>query len=454
MSPPPTEAPSSSRLAPPYRPPECEARREISLTVRTHRSCNIPIRGVASLSITIPLTGGEAITLERQLQALLRLPPFLTVFSIVRSDESMFAPPLPLILLHGIVDVCEDRCDVDAHVRPIIQSRPGATLRPPPPPPLPIAAVASNGAELLRRLRRDGVVRLKADDALASTLRECYAALPAFFQQPREVKARLYCHTGVSERDKRYAGMGEDCGREWLQLRRRGAVGSGCLPEGAPSAFVAGFDGLRVLAASCLRSLASAVGADAAAWLAVSDLADAEEEEAQPPTPDATASSSAAGPTVFRLYRYLPEGVGTGCHAHSDLGLLTLSPAPTRPGLLLYDSETLEWHEGEDGMQAEEITLFCGEQLSYLSSGQLPSPLHRVPPPSSSSSSNATTRYSMPFFARARPEALLTPMAAGAGAPHALPPVRCEDLILKQLFRRRPWRQQKVEGEEGVTPDY
>ena len=105
-------------------------------------------------------------------------------------------------------------------------------------------------------------------------------------------------------------------------------------------------------------------------------------------------------------------------------------------------------------MESEEITLFCGEQLSYLSSGQLPSPLHRVPPPSSSGSSNAKTRYSMPFFARARPEALLTPMAAGAGAPHALPPVRCEDLILKQLFRRRPWRQQKVEGEEGVTPDY
>ena len=107
-------------------------------------------------------------------------------------------------------------------------------------------------------------------------------------------------------------------------------------------------------------------------------------------------------------------------------------------------------------MEADEITLFCGEQLSYLSSGQLPSPLHRVPPPSSSSgSSNGTTRYSMPFFARARPEALLTPMAAGAGAgAPPLPPVRCEDLILKQLFRRRPWRQQKVEGEEGVTPDY
>ena len=91
----------------------------------------------------------------------------------------------------------------------------------------------------------------------------------------------------------------------------------------------------------------------------MSDLADAEEEEAQPPTPDATASSSAAGPTVFRLYRYLPEGVGTGCHAHSDLGLLTLSPAPTRPGLLLYDSETLEWHEGEDGMHAERLRSFA-----------------------------------------------------------------------------------------------
>ena len=53
----------------------------------------------------------------------------LSGLTVVRSDEAWFAPPLPLLLLHGIIDVCETRCDVDTLVRPMLQARPGVTLR-------------------------------------------------------------------------------------------------------------------------------------------------------------------------------------------------------------------------------------------------------------------------------------------------------------------------------------
>ena len=56
------------------------------------------------------------------------------------------------------------------------------------------------------------------------------------------------------------------------------------------------------------------------------------------------------GPSVMRFYKYLAAGRGSGCHAHADLGLLTLSPAPTCPGLLVYDREGLEWYEAEGEM--------------------------------------------------------------------------------------------------------
>ena len=360
------------------------------------------------------------------------------------------------------------------------------------------------GNVLLARLRRDAVVRLLADETLSAALSRTYERLPAFFGQSVEVKARLHCSVAPprdagcasGDEDRAYAGMGDDSGREWLQCRRRygkeGVAARGCLPDGTPPEFAAAFDGLRSLAAACLHALALAVGADPFEWLNLCDLEQGHLEQGhleqghleqghleqgrRPPTTpmppssepsvmtkgNAAAAGRAGGPSVFRLYRYFAAGAGSGCHAHSDLGLLTLSPAPTVPGLLVYDSEALEWYEAEEGLSAGEITLFCGETLSFLSAGALPAPLHRVPAPLS----DGATRYSMPFFARAHPEATLVPLGGGgdtrtergvvqgmaAGSARPLVPTRCEDFVLRQLFRRRPWRQLKAE--EGGTPDY
>ena len=428
-----------------------------------------PHTRVVEVALSLPLSPDETVELEHRLQAALGLPPYLTVFAIVRSDEQLTAPPVPLVLLHGLVDAAESRCGISVLIRPFIQANPGALVMPPPSAPLPVAALArgdaSAGAELLHRLRRDGVARLVADEPLAARLAACYSQMPAFFDQPESAKASFYQKLRPSPQCKQYAGVGCDSGREWLQIRRwqrtgRGVNGRGtndfaaaihgapaCVPEGLPATFAATFDELRAAAGHCLSALAVGLDIDPAPWLALTDLSE------EFPRSEALCEDRCGGPSVLRLYRYRPasEG-GCGCHAHADLGLLTLSPAPTTPGLCVYDVETLTWRDSELGLGDAEITIFAGEQLALLSGGRIPAPIHRVPP----TSSDAHTRYSMPFFARARPDAMLVPLTeAGSGpARQTMAPLPrpCEDFVLEQLFRRRPWRPNLAN--DGSTPDY
>ena len=76
------------------------------------------------------------------------------------------------------------------------------------------------GAELLRRLSTERVVRVRMDPALAEAVRACYAAMPAFFAEPVAAKERLATPLRPDALDRRYAGPGSDKGREWLQLRQ------------------------------------------------------------------------------------------------------------------------------------------------------------------------------------------------------------------------------------------
>ena len=409
-------------LSPPYRPPDSQqwANRTVQFTFRArlHNGSS----STAKLAVDVPLSPAEAQRLEHTLQAVLSLPPFVTVFSIVRSDEAFFAPPLPLLLIHGIVDNKETCCSVDCICRPIIQARPNMTLRPALPSALPVEALLrarrandelalrAAGEELLTRLRRDRVVRLRTDDATASAVAKCYAALPAFFARPRHVKARLHCEIGARPGDRSYAGMGEDCGRDGLQLRRRYLDGTRddgsdgvCLPGGVPKSFEGAFEHLREVAAACVHALALAVDASPNAWLALGDLD--QQSGCRPPPPSQVNAPTAAAappspppsppPPLREVWRRLPRRrrrrrsaaaadrpssastatfrlARAGCHAHSDLGLLTLSPSPSSPALLVYDPEALEWLEAERRMQPDELTLFGGEQLAFLSEGSSP----------------------------------------------------------------------------------
>ena len=60
----------------------------------------------------------------------------------------------------------------------------------------------------------------------------------------------------------------------------------------------------------------------------------------------------------------------------------------------------------EEDLKVNEIIVFAGETLGLLTNGIVRAPLHYVAPLAEMSSCNY--RCSMPFFLRARPEAMLT----------------------------------------------
>ena len=481
------------------------------------------------LDLMLPLPAAETEQLERELQARLRLTPYFTIFSVVRADEAWTAPPLPLVLLHGLVDPDESRCSMSLLVRPIMQARVGFTMPSSEPIPLDslLARDVSAGRALLARLRRDSVVRLAVGGDLARSIAECIAHMPSFFAQPPEAKARMHCKLRPANPScHQYAGVGSDAGREWIQLRRRThGLASGVAPTDAPPAFAAAFDGLRQAAAACVRALAESLSVSPATWLNLTDLEDEIEGEIEGEVVGAglsTADGRTCGPSVLRLYQYRSaERRGVGCHAHADLGMLTIAPAARfcllagkiigagegerkgqggsgavkggaveddqgglglGGGLHVFDPESLSWRDVELGLGMNELTLFCGEQLAFLSGGALPAPIHRVPPPPEAHG----TRYSMPFFARAHPAATLTPSKPdaphskpdapegrppgmegrrsgghakqvceldGALGPLGLAPKVCEEFVLHTLFRRRPWRP-SVPFDYSSTPDY
>lgn len=420
------------------------------------------------------------------------------VFTVVRTDEALTAPPVPLFLIHGLVDPSETSCAISLLVRPAAHAAPAAAPALAAPESIPLDALlagdARAGACLLERLRKHSVARVAAGEALSACLARCLERLPEFFALSEDAKAELRCKVRPAKKlCNQYAGVGKDGGREWLQLRRflnggatfepSGGDEVSVAPANAPQAFHAAFAELRTAAAACVRSLAEALGLDAASWLSLTDLSG----EGECAAALSHRGGRACGPTVLRLYRYLPAGHGCGCSAHADMGMITLSAAPrffpafdpagsdgagidggggnglragaeerVGGGLQLFDPDGLSWYDAEQGLRHGELTLFCGEQLALLSGGALSAPVHRVLPPPG----ELGTRCSLPFFVRAHPEAILVPRcppaqqdvdsarrqsssdrsAAAATAAVALPPPRaCEEFVHKTLFNRRPW---------------
>jgi len=124
----------------------------------------------------------------------------------------------------------------------------------------------------------------------------------------------------------------------------------------------------------------------------------------------------------MRTYRYLrPPGAAapgmrlasTSCH--TDVGLLTLAPAASEPGLALLSPDGERWVdvEGEeaDGACAAPFIAFLGEAgARFLAQGPPPllrAPVHFV-------DERGAARYSAPFFLRAPAAALVAPRTSNA----------------------------------------
>ncbi|KAJ8559072.1 hypothetical protein ON010_g8377 [Phytophthora cinnamomi] len=132
------------------------------------------------------------------------------------------------------------------------------------------------------------------------------------------------------------------------------------------------------------------------------------------------------------------------CGVHADLGLVTVSPLATVPGLQMWNLERMLWADVEESATPLQFSVFAGETLGLLTHGVISAPLHRVPP--ICVETEAERRMSMPYFLRAKPEACLNPKAPTAEQ------ITCRDFMEDVVFKKRPWRREN--SKNPSPPDY
>ncbi|KAL1503882.1 hypothetical protein AB1Y20_012345 [Prymnesium parvum] len=286
----------------------------------------------------------------------------------------------------------------------------------------------SGGAALLRALQRDGLALLRAPPPLAPAVSRCLAVCRDFFALPAAEKARHGAGPGSGQQHG-YMSMLDDGGSECLELKLCHDAAFEWPPR-LQRAAAAAVRALLGAARRALEAVAAALGMRRAYVAALLDDAGASVRLEE-------ASHSAA-----RVWCYT-RGVRSGWHA--DNTLLTVAPRGTAVGLRcrLLDgrraSTPRECVYPEKLMEPDQLVVFAGDALSYLSGGRVPALVHEVIPPVC----NDHPRLSMPFFLRARRAAVLEPQAA---SPHitdprvrSLPPLRVSDLEANVRNVRMSW---------------
>jgi isopenicillin N synthase-like dioxygenase len=442
--------------------------------------------------LTFPLSIEQAVRLELSLQRGLALASGTSVFAVRRHDEP-YAPPVPLVLLAGLFDPSLDiSLEVEVIVRPIAQQGGGSRrvpraigrarqlvisldkLRDP-------GTRAAESALLVSALRDGGVARLALSAGCRAAAVGAMADARAFFASASAKAAVPFERVDTRADLRRGVGYVETAAREYVQIRRALRRGDGAyeqpagvLPAATPPRLGSLFAELEAAAVELLEAVARALelpegsltdalldsplpdggAAKAKAVPVRASEADTRRE------PRASAAVDWGGASVLRCYRYKPRvasklrpalpGVSLQ-GAHADLGLLTISPLSSLPMLDAWDSETLVWRAVErDACEwgGCDALVFAGETLALLTAGRVPAVVHKVDLLSAGSSGGRAERFSMPFFSRARPDALLRPLdALGLGAK----PVTTTEFMDGYLFRRRPWR---AVGPDGHLTDY
>ena len=350
------------------------------------------------------------------------------------------------------------RCEARGPRRPLRLSRFDVTLN------------AADQEALFHALCRDGAVLVRPLNSarLADTISACFLACGGFFARPFEEKARHYAGAHVGQAHGYMDYLAEEEGSECFEAklhydsrfewpsepaglriaieaaadvqRRTGLwlLDAVILALGLDSAHVDGLmdscragddDERPAYAAGKARSgmvhasgEARAAG-EAPVGIALSSapegiaLSSAPEGIALTTAPEGIALSSASH-SALRVWQYT-KGQPSGWHC--DNTLLTLAPRGSSVGLEVRSPLDGRSFTPESSMSADELLVFAGDSLSYLSSGRVPALMHRVvppPPPSLISSAHSTThadppRLSCPFFLRARRSATLVPRGGG-----------------------------------------
>lgn len=264
----------------------------------------------------------------------------------------------------------------------------------------------------------------------------------------------------------RYVGFSGDRNREYLQLRQPIASSGTVWPPAYfatdesktfASEMLTLLGLLDDIGRDCMRAICDVVGLDPH-WV-IDELLD--DRTAPPATEEAAADlpkdkSYQYGASVLRIYNYRnKKAAGEDsktpldpndelCGVHADLGLVTVSPVATVPGLQMWNLERMLWTDVEEDATELHFSVFAGETLGFLTNGLIKAPLHRVPAMCVDGEDNR--RMSMPYFLRVRPEKCLNPTAEPSAQ------ITCRDFMEDIVFKKRPWRPRK--HKHSPPPDY
>ena len=348
------------------------------------------------------------------------------------------------------------RCEARGPRRPLRLSRFDVTLN------------AADQEALFHALCRDGAVLVRPLNSarLADTISACFLACGGFFARPFEEKARHYAGAHVGQAHGYMDYLAEEEGSECFEakLHYDSRFEWPSEPAGLRIAIEAAADVQRRTGLWLLDAVILALGLDSAQVDGLMDSCRAGDDDERPAYAAGKARSGmvhasgearAAGEAPEGMLTTAPEGVLTtapegialssapegialssASHSalrvwqytkgqpsgwHCDNTLLTLAPRGSSVGLEVRSPLDGRSFTPESSMSADELLVFAGDSLSYLSSGRVPALMHRVvppPPPSLISSAHSTThadppRLSCPFFLRARRSATLVPRGGG-----------------------------------------
>lgn len=198
-------------------------------------------------------------------------------------------------------------------------------------------ATASNfAARAYKQLRDQGYARLKLTTADAAVVQRMFADADSFFSDREAVR---WAHVPPNDRarhDSR-SGYAIEKGREFFEVHPRAAQATKAIRTAALQPSVEHF------CAMCHRHCMSVLREMAPSNRAVAAVLDAEEGDATttdtprrpPPPPPSSASAVAAqsfSASMVRVHLYVED---VEHPPHKDLGLLTLAPRASAPGLVV-----------------------------------------------------------------------------------------------------------------------
>lgn len=106
--------------------------------------------------------------------------------------------------------------------------------------------------------------------------------------------------------------------------------------------------------------------------------------------------------SLLRLFQYstTPMEDNLSALAHEDIGMISIIPCSTDPGIEVFDNWRLQWIQVERLLEPNQALVLVGETLAKSSLGEYTAALHQV-------ARTDTPRCSLVYHMRANPEAVL-----------------------------------------------